>query len=135
MGKMLSYSGFIAVNRDFVPIFKDLKVVALLSQLAYWQNHATREDGWFYKTSEELEFEVALSPYEQRHCRKILREKGWILEQFMGVPPKMYFHMGEEFYKFQAIQGKLAEDEIENCKRISNLAVSSRLRFKKLKGS
>lgn len=135
MGKMLSYTGFIAVNRDFGPIFKDLKVVTLLSQLAYWQNHATREDGWFYKTSEQLEYETMLSPYEQRHCRKILVKRGWIMEQFMGVPPKIYFHMGEEFYKFQAVQGKLAEEEADNCRTMSNLKETSRLRFKRLKGS
>ncbi len=48
----------------------------LLSQLLYWCNRSSHEDGWVYKTASDWEFETTLSEDEQRGARKLFAEIG-----------------------------------------------------------
>ena len=50
----------------------------LLSQLLYWCERASNEDGWVYKSADEWEKETTLSEDEQRGARKLLENLGII---------------------------------------------------------
>ncbi|WP_283130803.1 hypothetical protein [Enterovibrio norvegicus] len=48
-------------------------VAAVLSQLIFWSGKTSREDGWFYKTHDELAEEVELTPSRVKHYIKKLK--------------------------------------------------------------
>lgn len=72
---------------------KSVNAGILLSQLLYWQPKASRADGFFWKTREEIYDETALSRREQETARKILREAGITEEQRLGVPARVHFRV------------------------------------------
>lgn len=84
----------------FHPIFADIGGSAnaglFLSQAFYWSKRTGTNDGWFWKTQEEWEVEIKLSRREQEHVRKILREKGFLIEEFRGIPRKLWFKLDKE---------------------------------------
>jgi len=47
-----------------------------LSQLLYWCDRSSHEDGWVYKTASDWEFETTLSEDEQRGARKLFADIG-----------------------------------------------------------
>ena len=52
----------------------------LLCQLLYWTDK-TRDDGWIYKTADEIEEETGLTYHEQKSAREILVEKIGVVEE------------------------------------------------------
>jgi hypothetical protein len=69
----------------------------LLCQLLYWTPRVKKGfDGWIYKNSFELEEETGLTVYEQRTARRILVDKGLILEDFKNFDHSLIFKVNEE---------------------------------------
>lgn len=60
----------VVIPRQFLRFFagdqQAYQLAAVLNQLIFWSGCSTREDGWFYKTHEELGEEVALSSDQVR---------------------------------------------------------------------
>lgn len=60
----------LVVPRQFLRFFagdqQAYQLAAILNQIIFWSGHSTREDGWFYKTHEELGEEVELSSDQVR---------------------------------------------------------------------
>ncbi|MFB5948402.1 replication protein 15 [Klebsiella pasteurii] len=60
----------LVVPRQFLRFFagdqQAYQLAAVLNQLIFWSGHSSRDDGWFYKTHEELGEEVELSPDQVR---------------------------------------------------------------------
>lgn len=60
----------VVIPRQFLQFFSGdqqaYQLAAVLNQLVFWSGYSTREDGWFYKTHEELGDEVALSSDQVR---------------------------------------------------------------------
>ena len=52
----------------------------LLCQLLYWTDK-TRDDGWIYKTADEIEEETGLTYHEQKSAREILVENLGVVEE------------------------------------------------------
>lgn len=50
-----------------------------LQQVAHWDSTST--DGWVYRTQEELEEELAMSPKTQATCRRHLIDQGFLVEE------------------------------------------------------
>jgi hypothetical protein len=50
-----------------------------LQQIAHWE--ASSNDGWVFRTQEELEAELAMSPKAQRSCRDVLVAGGFLKEE------------------------------------------------------
>ena len=71
----------------------DIECAIYFQQLYYWSPRGRRDDGFIYKTKEELSQETSLSRYQQDRCRKKLEKKG-ILETKLikvnGVPVLHY---------------------------------------------
>lgn len=49
------------IRRLHAQIFGELSTPAILSRIIYWSGKSSLEDGWFYKTADELAAEVCLS--------------------------------------------------------------------------
>jgi hypothetical protein len=102
---------------SFFPAFAEIsdsaKAGLFLSQAFFWteDTHNDRDEGWFYKTSKEWTKETFLTRHEQDTCRDILVEKGFLLQEVKGFPPKCHF--------------KVQFDEV--LKAVSNLPESGKL--------
>jgi hypothetical protein len=65
----------------------------LLSQLLYWTPRAQDQEGWFWKTQEEIYQETALSRREQETARRVLLDAGLLEERRAGMPAKVHFRV------------------------------------------
>jgi hypothetical protein len=83
----------IAYHASLAKAFGSATAGILLSQLLYWMPRSTDEDGWVWKTREDIYEETALSRYEQESARKVLRDAGVLQEQRMGMPARMHFRV------------------------------------------
>lgn len=68
----------------------------LLCQFLYWTSHTSDPDGWFYKTSDELELETGLTYDEQATARKKLIELSLAEEKFVRSEHKIYFRVNTD---------------------------------------
>jgi hypothetical protein len=69
-----SFSGqanIVAFPRLFVEITGDLCLAAMLSQLIYWSDRATRKDGFVYKSSKDWAEELGVTDYTVRQFKKL----------------------------------------------------------------
>ena len=86
----------LTINRVYLDLLEgDVKTALFLSQVIYWSDKGSRNDGWFYKTDKEWLEEICLSDYECKKARDKLTELG-VLEvdkkKANGVP-KMHYRM------------------------------------------
>lgn len=82
LGRPVAYSPKLA-------ILIGVKECVLFSQLIYWSDKA--EDGWIYKSIEELEAETGLSRHEQLSTRKSLSEAKLIETRNDRQSHRMYY--------------------------------------------
>jgi hypothetical protein len=64
-----------------------------LCQFVYWTGKGDNDDGWIYKTSDEIEAETGLSYDEQKTARKKLTEAKLIEEKYARLEHQMYFRV------------------------------------------
>lgn len=68
----------------------------LVAQLFYWKGKEQAEDGWIYKTKEELERETGLSRHEQNTCVEDLKKKGVLETKYDRLEHRLYYRIGKE---------------------------------------
>jgi hypothetical protein len=72
-----------------------VKEAVFLANLMRWSNQATGragiEDGWIYKSAEELQEETGLTYKEQWAARKTLVKLGVLVEQYRRAEHRIYF--------------------------------------------
>jgi hypothetical protein len=68
----------------------------LVAQLFYWKGKEQAEDGWIYKTKEELEREAGLSRHEQNTCVENLKKKGVLETKYDRLEHHLYYRIGKE---------------------------------------
>lgn len=61
-----------------------------------WTGSEKSQDGWIYKTAEEIEEETGLSYEEQKTARKRLKTLGFIDEKYQRLNHRMYFRVNKE---------------------------------------
>jgi len=81
----------VAFYPDFSEIGGSTNAGVLLSQLFYWKDKESDEDGWIYKTQKEWKNEIKLTRTEQETARKKLRDSGILREKLKGNPSKLYY--------------------------------------------
>ncbi len=81
----------VAYYPSLVKLTGSVTSVIFLCQLLYWRGKQSDPEGWIYKTQAEIAEETGLTRYEQETARKILKEKGLLIEKFADVPRKLYF--------------------------------------------
>lgn len=103
----------IAYCPAFLKIKRDTKFVLFLSQVWYWSSRTKDKDGWFYKTQEDWEKELGLTPTEQKRIREILKKLGILEEKLRSLPRKVHFRLNKnklhdllsnEFYNAEKIE-------------------------------
>ncbi|SUO95216.1 hypothetical protein [Suttonella ornithocola] len=98
-------------------VFGSVTAAILFAQLFYWMPKATSDLGVF-KTAEDLTAETGLSVQEQRTARKILREKGVLIETHKRLEHKLYFKIDEE--NFDGLMDAFFGDSSSNIPEMQN---------------
>jgi hypothetical protein len=63
----------------------------LLQQIAHWQGYS--DDGWAFRSQEQLQNELAISPESQLKARNKLKELGILEEKIEGMPRRLYYRV------------------------------------------
>ena len=80
----------IAYRPNLARLFGGVIAEVFFEQIFYWQDKSDSELG-VYKTQEELEIETGLSRKEQETARKLLREKGVLIETYKRLEHRLYY--------------------------------------------
>lgn len=100
----------IAYRPNLARLFGGVIAEIFFEQIFYWQDKADPVLG-VYKTQEELEIETGLSRKEQETARKLLREKGVLIETHKRLEHRMYYKIDCE--KLDELLDTLANDTNE----------------------
>jgi len=116
--KLLGSSSFLMANKEIVKA-TDLECAVLLSDLAgaydYWKEKNLLQDGYFFRTQNEIEQNTMLSAKVQLRCLKVLISKGILKTKLKGAPPVKYFCIDEKAILAIIIQtGEIDLSEMEN---------------------
>ena len=80
--------GLVAYNRPVATRF-GVNAAVLLHELAYWCQRS--EDGWCYRTQNEIQESTGMSAEVQHTARKVLKAAGVIEERREGIPARLYY--------------------------------------------
>ena len=112
--EMLKNTGrVIAYRPNLARLFGGVIAEVFFEQIFYWQDK-TDSDLGVYKTQEELEIETGLSRKEQETARKLLREKGVLIETHKRLEHRMYYKIDCE--KLDELLAALANDTNEHSR-------------------
>lgn len=83
----------IAFYAEIARELKSINAAIFYQQIRYWSDKGSREDGWIYKTSTEIERETTLTEDKQRICKRILvQEKEWLEAKKIMHKGSMVWH-------------------------------------------
>lgn len=91
-----------------------IEVAIYYQQLYYWSDKGGRNDGFIYKSKEEIEEETTLTRYQQDKCRKVLEDGGWLVTKLIkanGAPTLHYKCLKDVTV---SISKKLANGKVRN---------------------
>ena len=98
----------VSFHRCLVPITGSVTAALLLSQAICNSQEADLSlNGWFSKSQDEWDEETGLSRWEQVTARRLLREAGFLEEQRLGMPAKLWFRVCPERV-WRALQARAA---------------------------
>ncbi|MED1954631.1 hypothetical protein [Brevibacillus centrosporus] len=83
----------LTVPRVFIEYMGDASAGIFLSQVVFWSDKGSLEDGWFYKSYAEWEAEACLSEYQVRKAVKKCEDFGFLetkLKKVDGAPTLHY---------------------------------------------
>lgn len=84
----------VSFHRCLVPITGSVTAALLLSQAICTAQEADPTlNGWFRKSQDDWAEETGLSRWEQETARRILREAGFMEEQRIGMPAKLWYRV------------------------------------------
>lgn len=106
----------VTIRKRFFELTQDINAALLLSQLHYWSKRTTNPERWIYKTQEELQEEIFLTPYQQRRARKILIAIQLIEEKCIGLPKKLHFRI-----KYDATKDDEFENQVDRNDEVNNM--------------
>jgi uncharacterized phage protein (TIGR02220 family) len=97
--KMIGSTAFLMANKEIIRL-TDIETAILYSDLAgaqdYWSEKNEIQDGYFYRTQNEIELNTTLSAKVQLRCLRLLQDKGLIKTKLKGLPAKKYFCIDSE---------------------------------------
>ena len=88
----------LTIPRFFIKITGSLQVALFLSQVIFWSDKGKNEDGWFYKTYEEWEEELAINKYYIRKSIEFLKSKKVLNTKTKKINgnPTLHFRLNPE---------------------------------------
>ena len=107
---MIGSTAFLMANKEIIRL-TDIETAILYSDLAgaqdYWSERNESQDGYFYRTQNEIELNTTLSAKVQLRCLRVLEGKGLIKTKLKGLPAKKYFCIDSEcIYRLSQILQK-----------------------------
>lgn len=82
----------IAFHPLFSKLFGGSDEAIYIQQLLFWSDKGSREDGWIYKTKDEIEEETNISSKKQDRIRKIFEENGILKTDLIKVGGRPVLH-------------------------------------------
>lgn len=125
--EMLKNTGrVIAYRPNLARLFGGVIAEVFFEQIFYWQDK-TDSDLGVYKTQEELEVETGLSRKEQETARKLLREKGVLIETYKRLEHRLYYKidcdkLDELLAALANVQNEhppMSESDIRECDKVT----------------
>jgi len=89
-----------------------VKEMLLISYLIEWSKFST-EDGWIYRTQEQIEKDTGLSICEQQSARRNLKRLGVLIEKYKGMPRKIFYKVNEEALLELVIENSHIKENLE----------------------
>lgn len=104
----------LTIPRAYIEVTGNIEDALLLSQIIYWSDRTTMDDGWFAKSYAEWQNEIALSKYQVMAAVKRLKDAGveTIVKKFKGYPTVHYRLRKSDFEQW--IVKKLDERKLRN---------------------
>src|SRR5574337_824595 len=104
----------LTIPRAYIEVTGNIEDALLLSQIIYWSDRTTMDDGWFAKSYSEWQNEIALSKYQVMAAVKRLKAAGveTIVKKFNGYPTVHYRLRKLDFEQW--IVKKLDERKLRN---------------------
>jgi hypothetical protein len=89
----------LTIFRPFIKMTGSIEAALLLSQIIYWSDRSTMDNGWFAKTYHEWEDELTLTKHQVMSAVKKLKGAGikTELKKYKGAPTVHYRFDCEEF--------------------------------------
>jgi hypothetical protein len=78
----------------------------LLSQLMFWSRTKATEEGWFFRTREQMRERCGLAKSAQKSAESALQELGLVEKELRGMPAKNHYRLN-----FREIISALSGDE------------------------
>lgn len=125
--EMLKNTGrVIAYRPNLARLFGGVIAEVFFEQIFYWQDKTDSNLG-VYKTQEELEVETGLSRKEQETARKLLREKGVLIETYKRLEHRLYYKidcdkLDELLATLANVQNEhspMPESDIRECDKVT----------------
>ena len=125
--EMLKNTGrVIAYRPNLARLFGGVIAEVFFEQIFYWQDKTDSTLG-VYKTQEELEVETGLSRKEQETARKLLREKGVLIETYKRLEHRLYYKIDcDKLDELLATLGNvqnehspMPESDIRECDKVT----------------
>lgn len=125
--EMLKNTGrVIAYRPNLARLFGGVIAEVFFEQIFYWQDKSDSELG-VYKTQEELEIETGLSRKEQETARKLLREKGVLIETYKRLEHRLYYKIDCDkldellatLANVQNEHSRMSESDIRECDKVT----------------
>lgn len=125
--EMLKNTGrVIAYRPNLARLFGGVIAEVFFEQIFYWQDKTDSNLG-VYKTQEELEVETGLSRKEQETARKLLREKGVLIETYKRLEHRLYYKidcdkLDELLATLANVQNEhppMSESDIRECDKVT----------------
>lgn len=104
----------IAFYPDLARLLGNIEAAIYYQQLYYWSDKGSREDGFIYKTKDEIEEETTLSRFQQDRCRKQLEENGWLETKLVRANGHPTVHYRCTYKIEVSISKKLANGKVRN---------------------
>ena len=104
----------IAFYPQLAKILGNIEAAIYYQQLIYWSDKGSRDDGFIYKTKEDIEQETTLSRFQQDRCRKQLEEAGWLETKLIRANGHPTVHYKCLFNIELSISKKLANGKVRN---------------------
>ena len=94
---------FIKVYLNLIDLFGGIKEAMLFEKLLFWADKGADEEGWIYKSKEDVEEETKIKRSGQDRVRKNLEKLG-VIEVVTKKPkghngPKLHYRINEESYQ------------------------------------
>jgi len=97
-----------------------VKEAIFLTHILWWKKYS--EDGWVFRTREDIERETGLSRWEQETARKNLRQLGILKEEYRGIPRRLFFYV--DMAKLNEAWKSYIESQKENAEPLKPASLS-----------